>query len=143
MVYGQRLHHYSPGCSAGSHQYTTAYRIAGANRHTGTDRYPRAYPDTSPTPTQTPAPAIPNGVYKINVTSSAFMFRVVDCQLTSKDGVMTAILTLSGVGYDYLFMGTKEEADQADRSTWIPFTPNAAGKYTYPVPVLPWIQALQ
>ena len=63
------------------------------------------------------------------------MFRVVDCQLTSKDGVMTAILTLSGVGYDYLFMGTKEEADQADRSTWIPFTPNAAGKYTYPVPV--------
>ena len=63
------------------------------------------------------------------------MFRVVGCTLTSKNGKMTAVLTLSGTGYDYLFAGTGEQAAKADSSKWIPYTVNADGKYTYEIPV--------
>ena len=63
------------------------------------------------------------------------MFRVIDCVLTSKNGKMTAVLTLSGTGYDYLCLGTKEEAAAADSSTWIPYGTDANGKYTYEIPV--------
>ena len=63
------------------------------------------------------------------------MFRVIDCVLTSKNGKMTAVLTLSGTGYDYLCLGTKEEAAAADSSTWVPYVADANGKYTYEIPV--------
>ena len=63
------------------------------------------------------------------------MFKVVDCILTAKDGKMSAVLTLSGTGYGYLYMGTKEEATSADQSFWIPYQVNEEGKYTYTVPV--------
>lgn len=48
---------------------------------------------------------------------------------------MTAVLTLSGTGYDYLCLGTKEEAAAADSSTWVPYVADANGKYTYEIPV--------
>ena len=48
---------------------------------------------------------------------------------------MSAVLTLSGTGYGYLYMGTKEEAASADQSSWIPYQVNEEGKYTYTVPV--------
>ena len=80
-------------------------------------------------------PALENGIYSIDVDSSASMFRVVDCKLTSKNGKMSAVLTLSGTGYGYLYMGTKEEAAKADSSSWIPFVTDNNGKYTYTVPV--------
>ena len=48
---------------------------------------------------------------------------------------MSAVLTLSGTGYGYLYMGTKEEATSADQSFWIPYQVNEEGKYTYTVPV--------
>ena len=92
----------------------------------------------APTATPTPAPAegtCANGVYNVTVNSSATMFRVVDCVLTSKNGKMTAVLTLSGTGYDYLCLGTKEEAAKADPSTWVPYVVNSEGKYTYEIPV--------
>ena len=80
-------------------------------------------------------PVLENGIYSIDVESSASMFRVVDCKLTSKDGKMSAVLTLSGTGYGYLYMGTKEEAAAADQSSWIPFVADSNGKYTYTIPV--------
>ena len=102
-------------------------------------------PDPTPTPTPTPDP-VPNpnpapevtvadGIYSMDVTSSSSMFKVVDCILTAKDGKMSAVLTLSGTGYGYLYMGTKEEAASADQSSWIPYQVNKEGKYTYTVPV--------
>ena len=92
-------------------------------------------PDPDPTPD--PGAVVPaDGTYKVNnVTSSSSMFRVVDCSLTVKNGKMSAVLTLSGTGYGYLYMGTAEEAGKADKSTWIPFKENSEGKYTYTVPV--------
>ena len=97
-------------------------------------------PDPAPTPTPTPDPVpnpnpapeatVANGIYSMDVTSSSSMFKVVDCILTAKDGKMSAVLTLSGTGYGYLYMGTKEEAASADQSSWIPYQVNKEGKYT-------------
>ena len=92
-------------------------------------------PDPAPTPTPTPEATVANGIYSMDVTSSSSMFKVVDCILTAKDGKMSAVLTLSGIGYGYLYMGTKEEAASADQSSWIPYQVNEEGKYTYTVPV--------
>ena len=106
---------------------------------------PNPMPDPEPTPTPTPDPVpnpnpapeatVANGIYSMDVTSSSSMFKVVDCILTAKDGKMSAVLTLSGTGYGYLYMGTKEEAASADQSSWIPYQVNEEGKYTYTVPV--------
>ena len=76
-----------------------------------------------------------NGIYSIDVDSSSSMFRIVDCQMTIKNGKMTAVLTLSGTGYGYLYAGTAAQAAAADSSSWVPFKVNADGKYTYEIPV--------
>lgn len=96
---------------------------------------PNPMPNPAPTPTPTPEATVANGIYSMDVTSSSSMFKVVDCILTAKDGKMSAVLTLSGTGYGYLYMGTKEEAASADQSSWIPYQVNEEGKYTYTVPV--------
>ena len=96
---------------------------------------PNPMPNPEPTPTPTPEATVANGIYSMDVTSSSSMFKVVDCILTAKDGKMNAVLTLSGTGYGYLYMGTKEEAASADQSSWIPYQVNKEGKYTYTVPV--------
>lgn len=96
-------------------------------------------PDPDPTPDPEPGTKVPaDGIYSIQVDSSASMFRVIGCELTVKNGKMKAVLTLSGTGYGYLYVGTKEQAAAADKSSWIPFqtkmTENGE-KYTYEVPV--------
>ena len=75
------------------------------------------------------------GVYDIDVTSSSSMFRIVEAVLKSKDGEMTAILTLSGTGYSKLFMGTGEQALLATEADYIYFIADGEGMYTYEIPV--------
>ena len=76
-----------------------------------------------------------DGSYKVNVTSSSSMFKVTDCVLTSKNGEMFAKITLSGKSYDYLYIGTKEEAAlETNASKRIPFVVEN-GMYTYTIPV--------
>ena len=74
-----------------------------------------------------------DGTYKANVTSSSSMFKVTDCVLTSKNGKMTAKVTLSGTGYDYLYAGTSAKA-AADSANWVKSV-EENGKYTYIIPV--------
>lgn len=71
------------------------------------------------------APA--DGIYDTTAETGAAMFKVVAVQLTSQNGAMKAKITLSGTGYDYLYMGTKEEAGKAPQSSWIP----VCGTVTY------------
>ena len=78
--------------------------------------------------------ALADGVYTVSVASDSKMFRVVDCELTVADGGMTARLTLSGTGYDKLFVGTKEEAENAETGL-IEYAEDDAGAYTFTVPV--------
>lgn len=77
---------------------------------------------------------VSDGSYKVNVTSSSSMFKVTNCVLTSKNGNMTAKITLSGTGYDYLYVGTSVEAALADSSKWINYV-EENGMYTYTIPV--------
>lgn len=75
------------------------------------------------------------GNYAIEVDSSSSMFRIVNAELTVKDGQMRAVLTLGGKGYLKLFMGTGEEAVAADTSAYAEFEEDSEGAYTYEVPV--------
>ena len=76
-----------------------------------------------------------DGVYTIDVESSSSMFKVVKAELTVEGGKMGAVLTLSGTGYEKLYMGTGEEAAGASEEEMIPFVEDAEGAYTYTVPV--------
>jgi len=102
---------------------------------------PEKVPEPTPTPTEEVGlepvygQDLENGTYTIEVTSSSSMFRIVKAVLTVDDGEMTAELTLSGQGYGYLYMGTGEDAQQADGETYIPYVEGADGAYTYTVPV--------
>ena len=58
------------------------------------------------------------------------MFKITDCKIKVKNGKLTATITLSGTGYDRLFLGTKEEALKAKDSALIPCKVDSNGKYT-------------
>ena len=75
-----------------------------------------------------------DGVYTIEVESDSSMFRVVACELTAKDGKMTAVLTLSGTGYDKMYAGVKGEAEKAAEGA-VDYVEDADGKYTFTISV--------
>ena len=76
-----------------------------------------------------------DGVYEIEVASSSSMFKIDKCELTVANGEMSAVMTMNGTGYLYLFMGTGEEAVKASEDDYIPFVENEDGQHTYEVPV--------
>ena len=93
---------------------------------------PSAAPTETPTSPTTPAPStapsqparpagVPaDGVYTTTAETGTTMFRVVEIILTVKNGKMSAEITLSGTGYDYLYMGTAAEA-AGNENQWIGF----------------------
>lgn len=83
------------------------------------------------------ADEIKDGVYPVEVSSSSSMFRIESCELTVQNGEMSAVMTMSGTGYRYLFMGTGVEAETADESEYIPFEEtDDVHKFTVPVEAL-------
>jgi len=81
------------------------------------------------------ADSLKEGVYPVTVDSSSSMFKISECQLIVGDGKMSAVMTMHGTGYLYLFMGTGSEAAAAGGSDYIPFDENNAGEHTFKVPV--------
>ena len=79
------------------------------------------------------APA--DGLYSIGVSSNAKMFKVTDCILRVEDGKMTAVLTMSGSGYGYLYQGTSVEADAAPVESWTPYFENTDGKHRFAIEI--------
>ena len=79
--------------------------------------------------------SIKDGVYEVTVDSSSSMFNIESCQLTVADGKMSAVMTMGGTGYLYLYMGTAEEAAAASEADYISFVENAEGTHTFEVPV--------
>lgn len=75
-------------------------------------------PSTAPSQPARPAGVPADGVYTTTISTGAEMFRVVATILTVKNGKMSAEITLSGTGYDYLYMGTAAEA-AGNESQWI------------------------
>lgn len=78
---------------------------------------------------------IKDGVYDVTVDSSSTMFQIVSCQLTVKDGEMTAVMTMGGTGYLYVYMGTGEEASKAPEADYISYVETEDGVHTFEVPV--------
>ena len=75
------------------------------------------------------------GSYEITVDSSSSMFSITHCLLTVKEDGMSAVLTMGGKGYLYLYPGTPKEAAAASEEEYIPFIENAAGDHTFTFPV--------
>jgi major membrane immunogen (membrane-anchored lipoprotein) len=80
------------------------------------------------------ADKLKDGEYDINVDSSSSMFKITECKLTVADGKMTAKMTMSGSGYEYLFMGTGEAAEKAAESDYIN-ADESGDAVTFTVPV--------
>lgn len=78
------------------------------------------------------ASELKDGVYEITAESSSSMFKITSCELTVENGEMTAVMTMSGKGYLYIFMGKGEDAVESE---YIPFVENENGEHTYTVPV--------
>lgn len=78
---------------------------------------------------------IKDGDYEIEVSSSSSMFNIDKCELSVKEGKMTAKLYMSGTGYLKLFMGNGEKATNAKEDEYIPFEETADGVHTFTVPV--------
>ena len=75
-----------------------------------------------------------DGVYTIEVESSSSMFRVVACELTVMEEGMSAVITLSGTGYDMMYLGSAATAPMQPRLL-IFHDEDAEGKYTFRLPV--------
>ena len=76
-----------------------------------------------------------DGEYPVTVESSSSMFRIESAVLTVKDGAMSAVLTMSGKSYLYVYPGTAQAAASADESAFVPFVENADGAHTFTIPV--------
>ena len=63
------------------------------------------------------------------------MFRITECELTVKDGSMSAVMTMGGTGYLKLYMGTGEEAQKASDQDFVPYVETKDGVHTFTVPV--------
>ena len=81
------------------------------------------------------ADRITDGTYALDVTSSSSMFNITKAELQVKDGAMSCVLTLSGTGYEKLYLGTGEEALADSDDKCIYFVADSEGAYTYTVPV--------
>lgn len=81
------------------------------------------------------ADEIKDGSYEITVDSSSSMFRVVECVLNVEGGEMSAVMTMSGQGYGFVYMGTGEEASADTEDSYIPFVMNDNEQKTFTVPI--------
>ena len=83
------------------------------------------------------ADELKDGVYPVEVNSSSSMFKITSCELTVKNGSMSAVMTMSGKGYKWLFMGDGATAEKASESDYIPFVEeDGVHKFTVPVEAL-------
>lgn len=77
---------------------------------------------------------IADGTYQVNAEAGGKMFRVTDCVMTVKNGQMTAAVTLSGQGYNRIYLGDVNNASD-DEKNWILPDSLLAEQYTFQIPV--------
>lgn len=78
---------------------------------------------------------VKDGTYDVKVDSSSAMFRITQAKLRVKNGTMQAVMTMGGTGYECVYMGTGEEAINADKKAYIPYEELSSGKHTFTIPV--------
>lgn len=79
--------------------------------------------------------ALKDGSYEVTVESSSSMFRIDSCALLVENGSMSAVMTMGGKGYLYVYPGTAEEAAAAEESERIPFVETTDGTHSFTIPV--------
>ena len=84
---------------------------------------------------------IADGTYSITVETDTSMFNVTDCILTVEDGKMSAVITLASDGYQWIYMGSAEEAASASEDACIPYIINEDNRYTYAIDEVPALNA--
>ncbi len=83
------------------------------------------------------ADSVNEGEYDIDVDSSSSMFKITACKLRVSGGKMTAEMTMSGNGYEFLYMGTEDDAEKATESDYINAVPSGETvSFTVPVEAL-------
>ena len=82
-----------------------------------------------------------DGTYKVKATTDRKMFYLYPKEkdpatvvLVKKNGKMTATITLTGDGYDYIYVGTPAQAKKAGKKKWIKYK-KVNGYYTFKIPV--------
>ena len=72
--------------------------------------------------------SIKDGEYDIAVESSSSMFRITSCRLIAENGQLTAVMTMGGKGYLYIFNGKGADASEEAQ---IPFEENQNSEHTF------------
>lgn len=86
------------------------------------------------TASETENKTLTDGNYHVNAEAGGKMFRVTDCVMTVKNGQMTAAVTLSGHGYNRIYLGDEKKAPN-DEKNWIFPDSLLAEQYTFQIPV--------
>lgn len=125
------------GCTSGSTSGSVVTEVSNASNASEVSETSAASQDAEGTSEGAPgasltAADIRDGSYEITVDSSSTMFNITKCTLNVSDGKMTAVMTMHGKGYLYLFMG---KGDDAVESGYIPFVEDPEGAHTFTVPV--------
>lgn len=75
---------------------------------------------------------VENGVYSASVQTDSNLLRFRACRLEITDNGMTATLTAAQNSFDYIYMGSAEQARQ-DEAGRVAASPDESGAYTYTV----------
>lgn len=62
---------------------------------------------------------IVDGTYEIQVESTSTFFKITHAELLVEEGSMSARITISSLSYQYVYMGTAQEAEKEDESNLI------------------------
>lgn len=125
------------GCTSGSTSGSVVTEVSNVSNASEVPETSAASQDAEETSEGAPgapltAADIRDGSYEITVDSSSTMFNITKCTLNVSNGKMTAVMTMHGKGYLYLFMG---KGDDAVESGYIPFVEDPEGAHTFTVPV--------
>ena len=82
------------------------------------------------------AETLEDGTYTTVAGTDSKMFKVDECTVFVQDGVMSAVVTISGSGFNRLYLGTADKARTADKDEYLYFAADENDRYVFwPVPV--------
>ena len=76
-----------------------------------------------------------DGTYAVQVDSSSSMFKITGCDLTVKDGAMTAVLYMKSEAYQFMFPDTAQAASEAAYEDLVALEALDDGRYAFTLPV--------
>ena len=79
--------------------------------------------------------ALLDGIYDVKVNCSSSMFKIEKASLIVQDGRMSAVLTMGGDGYLFVYPGTAKEAAAAPDEDLIAYTEDPEGRPVFLLPI--------